>query len=91
MAEPRKGQFKKGEGGRPPGVKNKLTTTVRETVLKVFNDLQKDPLHDLTKFAKDNPKEFYQIASKLIPTEIVGETTQVIRVLQQEEENGDDN
>jgi len=66
-----KTQFKKGEApGRPPGVQNKITRTVKETVLKVFNDLQNDPKHNLTAFAKSYPRDFYNISAKLIPTEI---------------------
>lgn len=78
-------RFAKGEGGRPKGAKNKLTITVRETVLNVFNKLQGDQKHNLEAFAKENPKEFYQIAAKLIPSEITGTTTQIFRVLSEEE------
>lgn len=85
--KPRGKPFVKGEAkGRPKGTPNKLTRTVRETVLQVFNDLQKDKEHNLEAFAKDNPKEFYQIAAKLIPTEITGTTTQVFKVLSEEDE-----
>ena len=67
--------FKKGEprpqnAGRKEGSLNKITRTVKETVLAVFNDLQQDPKHSLLKWAKDEPTEFYKIASKLIPTEV---------------------
>lgn len=67
---PRKGQFEKGTGGRPKGVQNKLTRTVKETVLAAFNDLQSDPKANIMSWAKDNPTDFYKIASKLIPTEV---------------------
>lgn len=67
--------------GRPAGSQNKLTKTVRETVLNVFNELQEDAQHNLKSFAKENPKEFYQIASKLIPNEITGTVKTVINVL----------
>lgn len=62
--------FKQGNSGRPKGAPNKLTKTVKETVLAAFNDLQNDPKHNILEFAKKNPKDFYQIAAKLIPTEI---------------------
>jgi hypothetical protein len=62
--------FKAGNPGKLKGTKNKLTKTVKETVLAVFNDLQKDPKHSLKAFARRYPREFYVIASKLIPTEI---------------------
>jgi hypothetical protein len=62
--------FQKGQGGRPKGAVNKTTKTVKEVVLAAFNDLQEDKKNNILQFAKDNPKEFYQIAAKLIPTEI---------------------
>lgn len=68
--------FKKGKpktGGRKPGAQNKLTRTVKETVLEVFNQLQADPKHNLLSFAKKHPRDFYPIAAKLIPTEISGQ------------------
>lgn len=62
--------FKKGNPGKPMGAKNHITKTVKETVLTVFNDLQSDPKVNLKKFAQTYPRDFYQIASRLIPTEI---------------------
>jgi len=54
---------------RGPG---KLTKTVKETVLAVFNTLQDDPKNNLTAFAEKHPRDFYAIAAKLIPTELAG-------------------
>lgn len=74
--------FEKGKtNGRPKGAVNKINKTVKETVLRVFNELQKDPKKNLLEFGKKHPIQFYQMAAKLIPTEIVGTSTQVIRVL----------
>lgn len=68
--------FKPGESGNPKGkrkgTQNRLTKTVKETVLSVFNDIQSDPKVNLKAFAKNYPRDFYQIAAKLIPTEISG-------------------
>ncbi len=64
------GQFKKGNPGKPKGAVGKVTKTVKETVLAVFNDLQADPKANLTAFAQKYPRDFYAIASKLIPTEV---------------------
>ncbi len=64
------GQFKKGNSGKPKGATNKITKTVKETVLAVFNDLQSDPKNNLLEFGKKYPRDFYQIAAKLIPTEL---------------------
>lgn len=70
--------FAKGNPGRKKGAVGKLTKTVKETVLAVFNDLQKDPKANLMAFGKKNPGMFYQIAAKLIPTEVTAkvESTQ---------------
>lgn len=76
--------FKPGNTGRPTGTQNKLTRTVKETVLAVFNDLQSDSKHDLTTFAKKYPRDFYQIAAKLIPTEITGTVKTIIKVTESE-------
>lgn len=67
--------FKKGEprpenAGRKEGSVNKLTKTVKERVLEVFNELQEDPKANLLSWAKDEPTEFYKIAAKLIPADI---------------------
>lgn len=68
--------FEKGisgnPNGKPTGTLNKITKTVKETVLAVFNEIQEDPKVKLLQFAKDYPKEFYAIAAKLIPTELAG-------------------
>lgn len=77
---PRGKPFQPGEGGRPAGVPNKLTKTVKETVLAVFNDLQDDPVANLGQWARTEPTEFYKIAARLIPTEITGTVKTVIRV-----------
>ncbi len=63
-------KFEKGNTGRPKGAQNKLTKTVKETVMAVFEDLQTDPKANLLTWAKDNATEFYKIASKLIPSEV---------------------
>lgn len=80
MAKPRGKPFTSGNGGRPAGVPNKLTRTVKETVLAVFNTLQDDEEAKLEAWGKKNPTQFYQIAAKLIPTEITGTLKTVIVV-----------
>lgn len=62
--------FKPGNKGKPKGAKNKLTKTVKQSVLDVFNKLQDDPKANLEAFAKKYPRDFYNIAAKLIPTEV---------------------
>jgi hypothetical protein len=63
-------RFKPGNAGKPVGTQNKLTRTVKETVLAVFNELQDDPKTSLQAFAVKYPRDFYQIAAKLIPTDV---------------------
>lgn len=73
--------FVKGEAkGRPKGVQNKLTRTVKDTVLAVFNDLQSDPRHNLLNFAKQNTRDFYQIAARLIPAEMTTKVDGYIKI-----------
>ncbi len=73
--------YKKGEsgnpGGRPKGSQNTLTKTVKETVLTVFNELQSEKTVNLKAFAKKYPRDFYQIAAKLIPTEIQAKVSKI--------------
>lgn len=71
----------KFEIGNKEGTKrgpNKLTRTVKGTVLDVFNELQESEEHNLKKFAENHPKEFYIIAAKLIPTELMGNVTTTV-------------
>lgn len=75
-----KGRIVKGTGGRQEGAKNHITRTVKEKVLEVFNSLQDDPKASLEAWARTKPGEFYQIAAKLIPTEVTGSLKRVIIV-----------
>lgn len=56
--------------GRPPGVKNKLTTSVKEAILEAFN--RAGGADYLVGVAKDDPRTFCTLVGKVIPTEIVG-------------------
>jgi hypothetical protein len=74
--------FEKGmekKGGRQKGVENRITRTVKETVLEIFNKIQEDPKVNLEQFAKKYPRDFYAIAAKLIPTEITGTLKTTLR------------
>lgn len=62
--------FQKGNKAAAKRGPNKITRTVKETVLAVFNEIQSDPKVKLLQFAKNYPRDFYQIAAKLIPTEV---------------------
>lgn len=76
-----KGSFTKESRKKiPPRGPGRLNKTVKETVLAVFNDLQQDPKLSLSAFAKENTKDFYLIAAKLIPTEISGKIDNEIKL-----------
>lgn len=62
--------FKPGEGGRPVGATNKTTKLVKEVFAEVFEKMQDEPDVNLLAWGKDNPTEFYKIASKLIPIQL---------------------
>lgn len=63
--------FTKGNGGRPRGAKNKTTLAFKEAVMRAFSGIGGDKAFQT--WAKANQTEFYKIASKLIPTEVVGD------------------
>lgn len=61
---------KRPGSGRKAGVPNKLTKTVKEAFEAAFNAMQEHPDVKLEDWGKNNPTEFYKLASKLIPSEI---------------------
>lgn len=72
----------KKTGGRQKGSQNKLTKSFKEIVKVTVDEMQGNPSTNLLAFAKSNPKEFWQIAAKLIPTELSGTLNQrVIKVV----------
>lgn len=76
-------KFDKGNPGKPKGAVNKVTKTVKEAVSIVFNKLQSEPdgKSDLESWARQRPSDFYQVAAKLIPTEVSATVTEkTIRV-----------
>lgn len=78
------GKFEKGNSGRPKGAINQLTKTVKQRVLDAFNELQDDAKANLSTWGRENPTEFYKIASKLIPTEVDAKVeSSVIRVIRE--------
>lgn len=60
-------------GGRVKGTPNLLTRSMKECVQSTLEWLQTQPRSNMRTWANENPTAFYQIASKLIPTEIKGE------------------
>lgn len=77
--------------GRPAGVPNKYAI-VKNTILKVFEDLQQDPIANLFEWAVTNPTEFYKIASKILPLEIeaVVKQTITVKLLDDDEDETED-
>lgn len=70
------GSFKKGEKrpnqGRPKGCKNKATVAIKEAFREAFDEM--GGVDALVNWGRDNPTQFYQLASKLIPTEVEQKT-----------------
>lgn len=62
--------FEKGNPGKPKGALNKTTKLVKEVFAEAFAELQNDEAVKLVVWGKENPTEFYKLASKLIPTQM---------------------
>jgi hypothetical protein len=57
-------------GGRKKGTSNKLSSTVKDNVIAVFDRL--GGIEHMAEWASDNPTQFYNIYSKLLPIEMHG-------------------
>ena len=57
--------FRKGEGGRPKGAKNKLTREMRELL---EGEVSRQGPEGFRQFAEEHPVEFWQIAARLLPS-----------------------
>lgn len=55
-------------GGRQKGTPNKVTGDVRQSVLRVYEMIGGDEA--FSKWAKENPKDFYPLYVKIAPKEI---------------------
>lgn len=56
--------------GRKAGTPNKVTRAFKEAVLAAFHEL--DGVDGLVAWGKENRTEFYKIAARLIPHEVIG-------------------
>ena len=61
--------FKKGEGGRPKGAKNKFTS-FKDSILQVYQDIGGDKAFAEWAAKRENQGEFYKLAAKMIPKEV---------------------
>lgn len=57
--------------GRPRGVPNKLTSTVKMMVLEALR--RRGGARYLSKMAKQHPQAFMTLLGKIIPTQVVGD------------------
>lgn len=57
-------------GGRKKGTPNKNTAAIKDAFRTAFE--QMGGIHSLVEWGKENPTQFYQLVSKLIPTEVHG-------------------
>lgn len=61
--------FKKGQGGRPRGVPNKATASVKAGIRLCYEGIGGDAAFQA--WAKENPGEFYtKILTKIVPSEL---------------------
>jgi hypothetical protein len=58
---------KRPGSGRKAGVPNKISGTVKQNVLDVFQNL--GGIEHMTAWALENPNQFYNIYAKILPTQ----------------------
>ena len=63
--------FKKGEGGRPKGVKNKHTAELRHMILEALT--KAGGVKYLEARAKDTPGPFLALIGKVLPLQVTGD------------------
>jgi hypothetical protein len=70
--------------GRKKGTPNKTTAAVKNALVKTFVNMGGS--RQLTKWAKENPTEFYKIWAKLLPAEVKstvdGDVSTTVTVIQ---------
>lgn len=58
-------------GGRKAGTPNKLSGTVKDNVIAVFDAI--GGVANMTSWAMENSTEFYRLYSKLMPLQLTGD------------------
>jgi hypothetical protein len=66
-------------GGRQPGTPNRLTGAFKEAVQIVYNGLGGHEA--FLEWARENPTEYYKIASRLIPGELRQDEDRKVEVI----------
>lgn len=66
-------------GGRQPGTPNRLTGAFKEAVQIVYNGLGGHAA--FLDWARENPTEYYKIASRLIPGELRQDEDRTVKVV----------
>lgn len=80
----------KKTGGRQKGTPNKVTTAFKTAVLEAFHGLGGTVA--LQRWGKENQTEFYKIAARLIPHEVIGpgeDGEHLIKTIQHVHEKGE--
>lgn len=73
MARPGRKKGTPKTGGRTKGTPNKVTRAFKEAVMIAFDEL--GGVNGLVQWGRKNPTEFYKVASRLIPHEVVATVT----------------
>ena len=66
--------------GRKAGSPNKLTSTVKQAFEDAFNMMQESKTANLVTWGQENPTQFYQLASKLIPADINAKVSAAVTI-----------
>lgn len=62
---------KRDGAGRPVGVPNKLSATVKDNVIQVFEAI--GGVENMALWAAENQTQFYNLYTKLLPLQVSGE------------------
>lgn len=76
MAEKQSIKSKGGKrlgAGRKPGVPNKLSATVKDNIIAVFDGI--GGVESMTTWAKSNETQFFNLYAKLLPLQVSGDPT----------------
>jgi hypothetical protein len=73
--------FKPGQGGRPKGIPNKLTSTLRSAIESAFDEVGGKAY--LVRIAESDPRTFLALLGRVLPLQVVtpDDKPVVIRVI----------